>query len=83
MCVWNDLYIPKPQRHRWKLRIDKLFHLTFYDRLIYLSMLGLKSFPQGAIGWLWSVLISFDGACPKYMHTISQFSYRSTHKTRS
>ena len=40
---WNYVSIPKLQRcNRWRLGMDKYFHLTFYQTCDYLSMLGLK-----------------------------------------
>ena len=40
---WNYLFIPKLQwSHRWRLRRDKLFHLTFCDGRNYSSLLRLK-----------------------------------------
>ena len=40
---WNCLSIPKLQRfQRWSLKMENLFHPTFYCACYYLSMLGLK-----------------------------------------
>ena len=40
----NNLSIPKLQRlYRWSLWMDKLFHLIYYNRCDYISMLPFKS----------------------------------------